>query len=895
MLQTATTFGDRNIIVQVSGDNNVVTVHDRAFLTLTTFSPARSRPPAKDLDLLIPQSCAIPLIGRDNDQNSLRRWLSSWRPISVLTLTGPGGSGKTRLALETVLECLAASWDAGFVTHTELRRFIAAQNISTWGWQRDTFIVIDYAATLGRDLRTCLSELAQSVPTQPHKLRILLLERHADIKTGWYSEILPDGWERDDVQALFDPWEPLAIQPIADVRQRHEILRCTLERGASLRAAPVSPLPTLSEDRAFDRRLLDTQFSDPLMLMMAALTALDTGVPSALALSRREVALRLAAREAARLRRFAANDEHAADFLIHLAACVTVCGGLTHEQALSLAAQESEALHYQYPQGSLAVVRDLEKALPDADGIDGVRPDLIGEAFLMDVWKTQNPILSISRALEFSDRNVFSSLVRTAQDFADLKEIRPIVWLNLLVEQSSDYGRLVTLYDAMPTETICLRDSGHRVVSKLLSLGELIPNSHRPDLLFGLSTCQSSLGQLELALGSIREAVKLYRDLVATRTDAYFPRLSIALNYLAECQGALGEHEEALVSAQESVQIRRDLIAARPDRCQNDLVVPLNNLSRHQIKAGRLEQALANSEEAVKIGRDFAAGSDEALSRLANSLVNLSTCQSSLGQHEQAIVSVQEALEIYRGFAATRPDSYLPALAVTLSNLAAHQRGFGALKNCIENAQEAVKIQRHLVMGHPDSFLSNLATFLTSLGSCHSSLGQHEQAVASVQEAVDIYRGFAATRPAAYLPDLAHSLNNLSILQAKLGQDELAFESIRESVTIYRDLVVTHPAIRPDVARAISTLSLRQRDQGQHEHALECIHTAVRLFRDLAKTQPDAFRPDLASSLNNLSNCQRAVAQNEYASPAAKKPSTFIVIWQPPVLTFFSPNLSRRS
>ncbi len=107
--QTARAVGDRNIIVQASGSGNTINVAGLPYLTL--ISPLRNkvRAPVKDLDLLDPGVRAVPLTGRDSDLQSLRDWLEDSRTISVRAVTGAGGSGKTRLALELMFEMASAS------------------------------------------------------------------------------------------------------------------------------------------------------------------------------------------------------------------------------------------------------------------------------------------------------------------------------------------------------------------------------------------------------------------------------------------------------------------------------------------------------------------------------------------------------------------------------------------------------------------------------------------------------------------------------------------------------------------------------------------------------------------------------------------------------------------
>ncbi len=524
--QTAQAHGERNIIVQASGSGHTINVLGSAYLTL--ISPLRNkvRTPIRDLDLLDPGARAVPLTGRDQDKKELRDWLCSERVISVRTVTGPGGSGKTRLALEVMLEVAGEAtnpWDAGFLSHAEARRFVAAQNLSSWGWQRDTLIVIDYAASFTPELRTVLSELSNSerTPESP-RLRVLLLERHASTETGWYSSLVSGDWQSEAVRDLFDPWEPVKVRPLEECADRLGILRATLERAASLHSVSVPLLPVLGQDADFEQRLMDPQWSDPLMLMMAALTALNTGVATALSLSRPEIAGRLAEHEVGRVRKFAPKQEwHAGDLLVQLAAFVTLCGGLSKEEALSAAANVSLALGLQYPNGHGAAVSDLHNALPALDGaVEPVRPDLIGEAFLLTTWKPSPPSGCLTRALALAEKNVINVLVRTAQDFADDREPRPLRWLDELLSHTDDASLLSAVNDALPLESVCLREFAFRVVTALAPLTE---DAEHCRLLVHLSNRQSALGQREQALASIEEAVHLYRDLAAARPDAFRP------------------------------------------------------------------------------------------------------------------------------------------------------------------------------------------------------------------------------------------------------------------------------------------------------------------------------------------------------------------------------------
>ena len=765
--QSARADGDLNIIVQATGTGHTINVGGFAHPTLVSPSRQRVNPPTRDLDLLNPAMRAIPLTGRGQDLADLRTWLFSERTHSVRTIIGPGGSGKTRLAIEMMLEVSedpADPWDAGFLSHAELTRFVATHNVVTWGWQKNTLIVVDYAASLASELSTFLSELSNvdQSPGNP-RLRVLLLERHGSAESPWYSQLVSGDWQSDGVRDLFDPREPVHISPLQETHDRLAILRASLDRAASLRSVSAPLLPPLRADPAFERCLAEPQWADPLMLMMAALTSLETGVPTALSFSRTDMAKRLARREQARIRKFAPQDKHyAAEFLVRLAATATLCGGLSFEEARNAASHDSKDSGIEYPEGPGAAVKAVYNAIPGLEGaLEPIRPDLIGEAFLLESWKPKPPPGSIQRALAFANKNVIPVLVRTAQDFANDTEHRPIQWLEDLTSNTTETGLLSAVNDALPLSTLCLREFALKIVALLASraVGEerlsfacgpfqpakrspasgnkLWPASKKlsastevspppartpsaPDLalsLNNLSNRQSNLGQREQALASIEEAVGLYRGLAAARPDAFRPDLASSLNNLSNQQSNLGQREQALASIEEAVRLYRDLAAARPDAFRPDLASSLNNLSNQQSNLGQREQALASIEEAVRIRRDLAAARPDAFRPdLARSLNNLSVQQSDLGQREQALASIEAAVGLHRDLAAARPDAFCPDLAASLNNLSNWQSALGQREQALASIEEAVRIRRDLAAARPDAFRPNLALSLTVLG-----------------------------------------------------------------------------------------------------------------------------------------------------------------------------------
>ena len=369
--------GSGNTIVQICGDGNTV-VTGLPHLVLTRYFGRRQI--REELDQLSPYARSVRLIGRDEEMAGLEAFLHGGQPILVRVLTGGGGAGKTRLAVELCERAASGDWNAGFVTRQELRRFHGAQNLSDWGWQQPTLIVIDDAAEHVEILRDWLDELSDRTRAPNHPLRLLLLERNADTETGWWTRIFSSGgYGASSKRALLDPPQPVRLQPLAKAEDRLELLRATLEA-----AQPGIPIDSTLDGARVDERIMKPEWGgDPLYLMMAALHVAQGGRLQALALGRIDLADGLARHEIDRIQELARSRSLDPVLVLHLAACVTLAQGANREDLEDFCDQEMVVVHRPHAGGAAQVADVLHEALPQQDGISPVLPDVIGEALAL--------------------------------------------------------------------------------------------------------------------------------------------------------------------------------------------------------------------------------------------------------------------------------------------------------------------------------------------------------------------------------------------------------------------------------------------------------------------------------------------------------------------------------
>ncbi|KAG9076982.1 POC1 centriolar protein A, partial [Ceratobasidium sp. 370] len=247
---------------------------------------------------------------------------------------------------------------------------------------------------------------------------------------------------------------------------------------------------------------------------------------------------------------------------------------------------------------------------------------------------------------------------------------------------------------------------------------ELIPQHHKEyaGALRSLSNRLKYEDRQEEALGTIEEAVQIYRKLAADDPAAFTCDLASSLRDLSNRLSDLGRREEALEVIQEVAHLHRRLAADRPAAFTPDLAKSLDDLSLSLSDMGRREDALEVIQEAVQLRRQLVADRPAVFTRdLASSLNNLSVDLASLGRREEALAAIQEAAQLYRQLAADRPASFTPNLALSLNNLSNRLSDLGRREEALEVIREVVQLRRQLASDRPAALTPDLVMPVSNL------------------------------------------------------------------------------------------------------------------------------------------------------------------------------------
>ncbi len=832
--------------------------------------------------VLRPRHAVVGYVGREQILGDLANWCeqagAGGEPaeLELWFVTGAGGYGKTRLAVEACLEAEARGWTAGLLPPDAGDTQIQALA----DWPGRLLVAMDYAETSPALIGRLVEELAARSPRPV--VRILLLVRRqaskADLITLFnerQEEYLGSLLRRASVSRLDDADSEV---------DRLELFGQGMADFGTLAGLPPGPMRPV--------RLRADHFARPLYVLTAAYLARMSPDADVDAMGETGLLRELLSGHEARYwaswdeRRKLGLDPEDRRAAVAMAILLTAHGD---DEALAVARLVPHYGHEPEPR-LMEIARWLAQLYPPAANggqlvLSPLEPDRLGEVLVGDVLREHTGLLAAACDAA-SDRQLAQALTVTGRIAVGNQPIRDQLRI-VLDQRLGDYpGRGLTADGdellAAVVSAMTISQPVHGAADAADRFPEVLPVWLRPlaaaitelavdglrtraeddpavtvelsRMLSNLGVRLAEAGRRDEALTAAQEAVAIRRDLAQASPDAYLPDLAASLANLGNRLADAGRRDEALTTAQEAVGTYRQLAQASPAAYLPYLAASLSNLGIRLAETGHRDEALTAEQEALAIRRDLAQASPAAyLPDLARSLSNLGIRLAETGHRDEALTAEQEAVAIRRDLAQASPDAYLPDLAGSLSNLGNRLADAGRRDEALTTAQEAVGTYRQLAQASPAAYLPDLAASLSNLGIRLAETGHRDEALTAEQEALAIRRDLAQASPAAYLPDLARSLGNLGISLAETGHRDEALTTAQEAVGTYRQLAQASPAAYlPNLATVLSNLSIHLAESGRRDEALTTAQEALAIRRELAQASPAAYLPDLAGSLSNL-------------------------------------------
>ncbi|WP_413472119.1 tetratricopeptide repeat protein [Shewanella baltica] len=688
-------------------------------------------------------------------------------PIAIQLLTGVGGTGKTRLALELCHRLQVQGWQTGFlandvqVANTIQQLVTSAQKVC---------LVIDYAETRQPQLLELIKVVIAAKISQ--QVRILLLARDSG---EWWS-LLPG--KDQACESLLDSLATTGPYQLSQLHDSHSSRQTAYQVAMSAFAKKLS-LP----EHGATPNLNDEHFGHPLYIQMAALLALHGEQPG----SAESVARSLINHE----RRYwtqalSANpimarqqDESAALFM----ALATLVNGLS-------TLRDCEGL-WTKELGNKSVLNPLFSILaplyPGRQGIQGLQPDLLGEALVAQCLLGRNGEALLHAVLgcknskwRRSSLTVIARMLRNREEISTI--IEPVLTahfvqcacdlVEVMIETPSPLAQVVE--KAFANLSVPQKNQACGILDKHIMV-EILP-------LIDLTVLVRRAQVAKLT----HKTKKTTHEEQALKADM-LSNLSVNLVW----QGYV---EEAAEKAKLALDIYEQLAKAKPERFEQGWAMSLNNYSNILGQLGSDEEAEVKAKLAMDIYGKLARTKSESFEPdWAMSLNNYSIRLSQRGRYEEAEIKSKLALDIYEQLAQAKPEQFEHDLAMSLNNYANRLSEHGRCEEAEAIAKKALDIREKLAKSKPERFQAEWAKSLSNYSNILSALGRYEEANVVATEALATRQKLAKAKPERFEPDWALTLQNYAVLLNQQGYYEEAEEKAKLALEIFNKLAQTNP------------------------------------------------------------------------------------------------------
>lgn len=725
--------------------------------------------------LLRAEHAVVPFLGREDLVDDLDEWCAGGG-VRVRLVYGPGGAGKTRLALEIAARRCKQGWRAGpLVVWSDVEA--PNEYLDALLWDKiPLFLIVDYAETRHELLIRLLRRLAD---VGGCSARVLLIARG---KGDWWSRV------HAQVPEFYRMSSGSPDLRLDGIEGGAEHARAAAAVFAEWVGRPVHRAP-----RDHGRTALDRQ--------VEALVAVLGGGPleGVEQLLRHEDHFLLTAGPLAGITGALGR------LLPRLMAQFTLAGGVASDELPGWTRQVKGFARISEAEGE-AIWGLLNALYPRAGGgIDGVRPDRVGEALV----EREDGDGELARNAARSGRA--HSMLTVLTRLARRTSMKP---LNRILH----HERPRIVLDAVRVALETGAPMGQ-------ALSRSFVREPDPDLAWSVST-EIPIQTIELRDFAVHVTTQAAAQ--ARRGGFSGVRVSNLANRLLDAGKpveAWALLERLLVSSDDGLAAPNEI----GDVAASDL---LTNASNTLSRLGRAAEATALARQAVGIDRTACErGTLDAGRRLSSSLNNLSIRLHEQGDDEEAIELVEEAISMRRSPADGVPGD----LARSLNNLACFAGGAGphAAKG-ISAATEAVALRRVIAAASLDAFLPDLATALHNLADCLQDAGSPAQAFPAIEEAIEIRRHLALRHSQAFATRLGDSINVSANILASLRRWDEALERSAEAVALLRTMACAGDVLATQhLCVCLTASALININSGNPRRAVslteECLATFARL------------------------------------------------------------------
>lgn len=716
------------------------------------------------------QQC--PLVGRDRELAALQGFYNSDKPFEWWAITGSGGLGKSRLALDSIQQ-QAHLWYAGFLSEEKLT---VDDALSNWLPNQPTIIVIDYAAKNFVKVAAWLKNLHKKQNSFDFAVRVLLLERVYE-EQHWWQELTSGSSDSLSLKHSFHNHQlltPIKLEPLAKNKQKEALKGFLIGLRAEDKLPDTdSPLWEIIDDL--------TTHGSPLFIGMIAVVLVDPESADLRNWEHKDVLEHIFKHEEnAWERSLTKHTEQQKTQIKDLFALSSILGGMSFDNEELLTQQLLSAKLINSEEDLPVYWTALQTLSGDMQG--QLQPDLLAEYFILKHWPMEKgqPSALIKKRIELvfrlNSNRCLDFIRRCALDYSglvssfywweylysihlgdgkklisdvgfeivlalNLKGIYPICltnWLSIL-ERSEDLSCVVRAKNLIGIQFLHLSDyvKALQYFTESLKIGQnMVYNASKGMTLSNISRIYRLQGDFKPALEYLAEALSICRVEGSKIIEA------TVLNSIAQIYREKEEYQPAFEYFMTALKINKE-VGNRQGEAVN-----LGNIARVYTAWENYDEAIKYLTESVKISEEIG---DQ--NGMAYSLNDRSQIHAASEKHPEAISCLTESIRIFQAIGNRIGEgTALTNLAKSYINLA-EPGSLSMYDKALPHLKNAISIQRDIndrpALGISLRFLSRIYSAktdtssalesLTESVSIHQSIGDKRGQLLSLEDMWQIY------------------------------------------------------------------------------------------------------------------------------------------------------------
>ncbi|MFI0938678.1 hypothetical protein [Streptomyces sp. NPDC021020] len=890
-------------IFQAAGD--MVVYEGGEPYRLAPWPPSRhegaSGPAAAPSTLLQAGAATVDFAGRSAELARARRWRDAKGTLRVCLVHGPGGQGKTRLAMQVAAEWRVQGWTVLGAFHHRDRQAPPAFSVPE-GLDRaaGVLVVVDYAERWDtEELLTLLGDTSAGAD-RGIRVRVLLLARPSGV---WWQNISYRVEREFGIRAERFELPPAESDPTVS---REGLFSAARDRFSELLAVPearaaLPPARLLGRD---DYQLV-------LAVHMAALGAvLATRHGDAPPSEPAAVSAYLLARERDHWLSLRHRREDpitvTPDAMGQLVYTATLTGPVGYgdaKQAILQAGVESTE-----PPGTMlkeharcypAAAQPGAAGTTPATVLEPLYPDRLGEDYIAllthghshdfpsDLWADEAPARLLTLPGNAGTATETAGPVWTRRALTTLVEAAGR-WPHLAHRQLYPLllARPALALEAGGAAVVALAAHPHIDPDVLEAIDTLLPEERRQwapaaaavaDRLFdrrlaaadeagrariraGLANRLANVGYTERALALSEEAFRAFHKLAPENISAYLPEAAYAEGNFAVRLAQSGRLDEALTHSNTTVLWLMILTEQDRDGFLPELARAHYNHAGWLADAGRHEEALSWSQDAVEWLRELTELPDgnlhlPSLQDLNAAVSRHARLLATVGRHEEALALSGLSLAALQSLVRLDRTRLLPELPASLCDHADLLEQTDRPLDALPHSKEAVEVLRELASHDQDAYRAPLAQELSRHAVRLSEVGSTAEAVHVSEEAVLTCRELAAEDRDTHLRPLIAAVRlHLVLLEEADAPASQVLRHSEESVALHREMAQREgdPDSLADLVRALIPHASRLMKAGRFDEALAYSQEATAAADELKGGPADTVDLPIASGLHAL-------------------------------------------